>query len=762
MDIKYESVEASEQNAQDEQEQAVKIPLTRRIAVELMYFAVGAALGMAELPFGARPLGVAALCATGKRSFAVFLGLLLSSAATSAPAVYIAAYVATLLIRLGVCLIRLGGRGEKATVGDFIDRAFEEHLSIRTVTAAFVCFFIGLYNLFGSGFLYYDLFGAIIGIVVSAVATLLWYPIRDMELEGRALLWRRVGTVALCAALVWGLRGIGFYGISLSAFVCMLLTLTVTEKKGVVFGAFCAIFSGLAVSVSLAPLFVFGAICYGVLGKLYSLLGCVACFAAGMAWGIYMDGIAAISALLPALLGATFTFFIVNKLFFKHATKAEAETREQTVSADAPVTSDIAVVRLDDAAGRIKMLCEGFASLSDMLLQTKTEKTYADLSDIESIRKLKNGLSVEIGEMGAGHDDELDFRAAYYNGVTAESMRTEAIALELRAVSDYLAGVMVENQRAYEIDTELSSRVSAELLRILPDYSGKVTVFGESKKRAVAVCDGADELERCRRELESAVGRVCGCPMTSAETWEFEGRAYAVIKQRAILDASFAGRKRNALGETEFCGDSFGIIKEAGDGKSVSFISDGMGSGREAAVSSGLCALFLQKLLPVNLTSPESIGVTLSALNGFLRSRNGSSANECSATVDLAMFDLVECRAHFYKSGAAPTYIFRDGALFKLRSRTVPIGIVKEADVGKMNMELLPGDVVVMVSDGITEGREECPELFEFLRSRLLTHDHEQLADAVMKYADERGCTDDVSVIVAKITEKPLSELVCE
>ena len=145
---------------------------------------------------------------------------------------------------------------------------------------------------------------------------------------------------------------------------------------------------------------------------------------------------------------------------------------------------------------------------------------------------------------------------------------------------------------------------------------------------------------------------------------------------------------------------------------------------------------------------------TLELLNAFLRHRNGTGEHECSATVDLGVLDLVDGRAGFYKSGAAPTYFFRDGALFKLRSRTAPIGIIKELDSGRINMELLPGDVIVMVSDGVTQGREECPELFELLRSRLMTHSADQLADVILRYAEESGCTDDVSAVVLKIEER--------
>ena len=215
-----------------------------------------------------------------------------------------------------------------------------------------------------------------------------------------------------------------------------------------------------------------------------------------------------------------------------------------------------------------------------------------------------------------------------------------------------------------------------------------------------------------------------------------------------MLSVSVFGKKKNASAEDSFCGDSFGVADGAPSGRFFAYISDGMGSGREAARTSRLCSAFLGELLPV---CGAPVDNTLAMLNGFLRSKNNVGVMECAATVDLCELDLVGCRAAFYKCGAAPTYVFRDGSLFKLRCRTVPIGIMPEHDVGRVDMELMTGDVIVMVSDGVTQGKEEYPELFEYLHARLLTHNAEQLADAVVDFAVSQGSADDISAVVIKV-----------
>ena len=726
---------------------------------DALYVCAGAATGMAQLSFGALPFGFALLCAVPQRRVvAVLAGLLLSSLSQSKMLPFVGCVLLTLAIRALLSIIGGKQRGEK-----IFTRLFEEHVSLRVISAAIGAFTLGFYRLYGSGFLYYHLIGAMISVILAAVSCFLWINVGNVTDESytksKSIVLRTVGFMTLCVAVVWGLRGLSFYGISFSALACMFISLVVMRKKGILYASFLSIFMGLAVSVTYAPLFVFSTLCYGFVSSVSPLLAAVASFSVGMAWGVYTDGIFAISTLLAALLSANVLFFTLDKLFLT----SDFEEDSAPVESEPTVESygdarELALVRLDDAAGRIKLLCQGFSSLSDILLDESTAAP--DLSGVgEMSKKLGLGLSVEIGEMGEKSDTDADELYPYYKSILADEQRIRALAMDYRALSDYVAGIMVENQSDYIADRELGERVSRELCKALGRDDMRAGVFGEYAKRILVSSTCTSVLEKYKAQIENAVERVCGFPVKAKEPSEISGIAYMSMYRVAVLDATCAGRRRSALGEEKYCGDSFGSVLREDGGTLFAYISDGMGSGREAAATSELCSAFLEKLLPVNMMSSRSPDVTLRMLNGFLCGRNGSSARECAATVDLGIFDLIGCRADFYKSGAAPTYVFRDGALFKLRARTVPIGIVSEPDVGRINMELLPGDVIIMVSDGITEGKEECSELFGMLRTRLLTHTADGLADAIIEYANERGCTDDVSALVIKIKEKSLHQM---
>lgn len=694
---------------------------------QLFFVGAAALVSRGQLPFGAIPFGFAALCAvSGADVVGAVVGTAIGLIGGEPPWVILGAYAITLLMRAIFSLTE----GKHTAL-------FEEHLSLRIVSAATGAFALGLYRLLTSGFLYYYLWGSVISILTAAVATFLWYSLSDKEAalktERGYSLWRAAAFVSFASAVVWGLRGVDLFGISLSAFLCAFITLFATRRFGIGFGAVLGAISGLCVSVTYAPLFAFGSVTFGLLYAVSPLVAVLSSFIVGMAWGIYIDGMLAVTSLLPALMAACFIFFAWDKLY----PMTEEEEKSEGVSEDiySIRPTDVALLRLDDSARRIKLLCEGFSSLSKILSNS------SDKSD----SPLTGELFAEVGELG-GETHMND-----YVGYMSDILRTNAPALDYGTVADYLAGVMTGSNA--DVDVGLSENITAELEKKFPSSSLRAVAFDGDGGKITLLCDSDELLRRKADELRETVSTVCSYQVCCREVEDFEGQPYLTFYRRPILDVTFSGRKRNASDEEEFCGDSFGVIWQKGEGKVFSFISDGMGSGKEAAVTSGLCALFLQKLLPVNVGVGTPVDVTLNMLNGFLRSRNTCTAVECASTIDLCRLDLVKCRANFYKCGAAPTYIFRDGSLFKLRSRTVPIGIVGDVDIGRIDMELCPGDVIVMVSDGVTQGREECPELFEHLRTRLLTHSAEQLADSVIDFAKKHGSTDDVSVVVIKLED---------
>ena len=122
-------------------------------------------------------------------------------------------------------------------------------------------------------------------------------------------------------------------------------------------------------------------------------------------------------------------------------------------------------------------------------------------------------------------------------------------------------------------------------------------------------------------------------------------------------------------------------------------------------------------------------------------------------TVDLFALDCFTGRGTFFKSGAAPSFVKRGERIFKIRSRTVPIGILEDVDAEKTTFACEDGDAVVMLSDGVTEDIEEPLWLCEFLCGADLA-----AADAAARILAEAKrhtlCRDDMTAAVIHIKKK--------
>lgn len=219
---------------------------------------------------------------------------------------------------------------------------------------------------------------------------------------------------------------------------------------------------------------------------------------------------------------------------------------------------------------------------------------------------------------------------------------------------------------------------------------------------------------------------------------------------REIEDGAIAPTEENTVTvevtdgpETEPCGDAISSFEA--DGKFYMLISDGMGSGREAALTASIAAMFLERLL----TAGASMETALKMLNRLIR----AGERECFATVDLAEIDLKTGEARFVKSGAAPSFVIRDGSLYRLQSKTVPVGIIRALDAEMIKFNVEEGDTVVMLSDGVAKSFEECPWLLDMLTSDedVLAGDAGRAAEKIVRSAAERGSADDITAGIIRI-----------
>lgn len=130
--------------------------------------------------------------------------------------------------------------------------------------------------------------------------------------------------------------------------------------------------------------------------------------------------------------------------------------------------------------------------------------------------------------------------------------------------------------------------------------------------------------------------------------------------------------------------------------ESVLIMSDGMGTGRQAQLDSMMSVNFALRLLRAGLRPATAMRLlnTLLTVKGW---------DESFATMDIASFNKKTGRIEFIKAGAAATYIIRKGEVKKIGGESFPLGILSEFYPCSQSFALKSGDVVLMMTDGITD-----------------------------------------------------------
>lgn len=293
-----------------------------------------------------------------------------------------------------------------------------------------------------------------------------------------------------------------------------------------------------------------------------------------------------------------------------------------------------------------------------------------------------------------------------------------------------------------EMDEPLTEKAEA-LFAECGFTDGVIRVFG--KRRKYIICAGEDKTgelitsPRLISGLEECIGYKLSLPEYFRRQDMVLMECSAVPKLR--LETEFAVSSGTS---GEISGDSL-VFFETAQHESYILISDGMGSGKEALETSGFVCSFLSKIL----STGAGVSASLHALNGIIRERN----EECSATVDLMRLDLLSGSAVFVKSAAPPSYIKRGGSLFRIKSETMPIGLLKSIDAESITANIYEGDVIIMLSDGITENGDDAPWLLELLNEPFSADAPlKSFAQKIIRAASERKSRrDDMTAVIARV-----------
>lgn len=224
---------------------------------------------------------------------------------------------------------------------------------------------------------------------------------------------------------------------------------------------------------------------------------------------------------------------------------------------------------------------------------------------------------------------------------------------------------------------------------------------------------------------------------------------YVICREELNYHLFYNVAKATKTGEV-VSGDNY-LVQDYADGQYVILLSDGMGSGEEACEDSTVIVELADKLMEAGIPVREVV----KQVNDVLCMRNRKLR---TASLDLCQINLCSGEGTFIKCGATPTYVKGKDYVRKLETQSLPLGIMQGEKGGENTCYVEEGDLLVFVTDGVTDVFDESEKdgkdlLLSYLEKTELRKPKE-IANQILGMAiklDEGRIRDDMTVIVAVV-----------
>jgi serine phosphatase RsbU (regulator of sigma subunit) len=205
----------------------------------------------------------------------------------------------------------------------------------------------------------------------------------------------------------------------------------------------------------------------------------------------------------------------------------------------------------------------------------------------------------------------------------------------------------------------------------------------------------------------------------------------------------------SSMPATQVGGDYFDV-RQVSPNLWAAVVADVSGKG----VSSALLAGLLQGAFLMASGEPASIEGMMAQLNSYLLER---TRGEKYATVFYCTMDEAGRFSYANAGHCAPFLVGRDGRLRKLNTTGMPVGMLEDGRVERVEIQLEPGDKVVIYSDGLTDMEDAEGQFFGTEGLRFCVRDHARdgaagmhraLKVAVDKFSEGGVVRDDITMLV--------------
>ncbi|MCM1544053.1 MAG: SpoIIE family protein phosphatase [Ruminococcus sp.] len=392
-------------------------------------------------------------------------------------------------------------------------------------------------------------------------------------------------------------------------------------------------------------------------------------------------------------------------------------------------------------------VCYGCSRKSECWNKRFNETAYdiMTIAGIQSPENQKCGLEARCIRKSALLCEIQKYYADFVGGMAAKMKVKEMRSIvsdQFSGVAQYLSEIATQVGSSRVADTAKSRSVKTAL-QDADIYIDSLTYYTNPNDRVTVeaiILDATEDIDykKMHRIVEFFTGKRFDRPDIAVT----ELRTTITYNEHAIYKVN-CGFYQLPYQDNKVCGDCIATVTDR-CGVEFALISDGMGTGSRAAIDATMTASLMEKLIASGFSFESALKMVNSALIV-------KSTDESIATVDGIGINVYTGAADFYKAGAAISFIRHGDEITLIEEASMPIGIIRNIVPAHKSVTLEAGDIVLLVSDGVTAG--DCG----WVNDELLawsTNSMNDLAAHIASLARLRGdesTADDITVVAVKL-----------
>jgi serine phosphatase RsbU (regulator of sigma subunit) len=280
---------------------------------------------------------------------------------------------------------------------------------------------------------------------------------------------------------------------------------------------------------------------------------------------------------------------------------------------------------------------------------------------------------------------------------------------------------------AMNLDHRIELESNDELGRFARTFNSMAERLDVARKQLTAA---NEELEKRNQEIRERQARELAMAATIQQG----------LMAVRMPELSFASIRARNISCTEIGGDFFDVVPTE-NGVAV-IVCDVSGKG----ISAAIMASMLQGMIRAELAAKVPLPAIVESANRFFTQRDvaGKYATICIFTLEEnGTVEYVNC------GHVAPVLVRKDGVQ-RIESNNLPVGLLPAMQFESRQLELRPGEKIILVTDGVTEAANAADDMFgdENLEAASQCQDgFESVFTQVKGFCGETPLNDDCTVV---------------